>query len=43
MNEHEASERDDVVSDLGPATGVTQGVWDPVLKEYLVMPQARDF
>jgi hypothetical protein len=43
MHEYETSERDEVVTDLGPATSVTQGVWDPVLKEYLVMPQARDF
>ncbi|MDZ4690971.1 hypothetical protein [Terricaulis sp.] len=34
--------RDDVI-DLGAATEVTQGIYDPVKKENLVTPQARDF
>jgi hypothetical protein len=36
-------ERDDGVADLGAASEVTQGVWDPMLKENHIMPQSRDF
>lgn len=31
------------VTDLGAASEVTQGIADPVKKENLVTPQARDF
>lgn len=39
----EELERDDDIIDLGAATEVTQGIYDPVKKENLVTPQARDF
>lgn len=34
---------EDDVTDLGAASEVTQGVWDPMLKENHIMPQSRDF
>jgi hypothetical protein len=39
----EDTERQEDIVDLGPATEVTQGIYDPVKKENLVTPQARDF
>lgn len=36
-------ERDEDLIDLGAASEVTQGVWDPMLKENHIMPQSRDF
>lgn len=41
MREHE--DHDSEVLDLGAASEVTQGIYDPVKKENLVTPQARDF
>ncbi|MDZ4690970.1 hypothetical protein [Terricaulis sp.] len=34
---------EEAVTDLGAATELTLGVWDPMLKENLIMPQSRDF
>ena len=36
-------ERQEDIVDLGAATEVTQGIYDPVKKESLGAPQARDF
>lgn len=33
----------DSVADLGAATEVTRGVWDPMLKENHIIPESRDF
>lgn len=29
--------------ELGAATELTQGIWDPVMKENFITPQHRDF
>jgi hypothetical protein len=42
MNSEQARAIEDDVADLGAASEVTRGVWDPMLKENFVMPQARD-
>ena len=36
-------DEDVMVADLGAASEVTMGIYDPVMKEALVMPWARDF
>lgn len=43
MNEQGRAEGEDAVTELGAATEVTRGFWDPMLKENHIMPQARDF
>lgn len=43
MDKQRLLENDAPVEDLGAATDVTRGVWDPMLKENHIMPQARDF
>lgn len=43
MKDHEQALPTDDVTDLGAATEITLGTWDPVLMENHIMPQARDF
>ena len=42
METREDLDRDEIVTDLGPASEVTFGVWDPIFKENFVTPQMRD-
>lgn len=42
MIDDRVSESEQELTDLGAATELTQGIWDPMLKESFVMPQARD-
>lgn len=42
MENHEDLDHDDIVTDLGPASEVTLGVWDPIFKENFVSPHMRD-
>ena len=39
METREDLDRDEIVTDLGPASEVTLGVWDPIFKENFVTPQ----
>lgn len=42
MNSTKQPELDDAVLDLGAATATTLGVDDPIMKESLIVPHARD-
>jgi hypothetical protein len=42
MENHEDLDHDEIVTDLGAASEVTLGVWDPIFKENFVSPHMRD-
>lgn len=42
METPEDLNHDEIVTDLGPASEVTLGVWDPIYKENFVSPHMRD-
>ncbi|MCR6645818.1 MAG: hypothetical protein NVV62_15515 [Terricaulis sp.] len=42
MENYDDLDHEEIVTDLGPASDVTRGIWDPILKENFVLPQMRD-
>lgn len=43
MHQSETDRIEEAVDDLGAASALTRGFWDPMMWETHVVPEARDF